>query len=240
MKVHYIQHVPFEGLGSIATWLNEHHHSVTVTKVWEKPVFPESGEFDVLIIMGGPMGVHDDTLYTWLPQEKNFIAAAVRDHKKIIGICLGAQLLASVLNAAVYPNRHKEIGWFPVEFGAGFSDWLGADVPSSLNVFHWHGDKFDIPGDGVLHAHSEACGHQLFTVGRNIIGLQFHLEANTESMQSMLESGSGELVESRYVQHAGEIMERASFDQPNKLMSDILERMLGTEADDRQLTETVK
>lgn len=225
MRVHYIQHVPFEGLGFIGTWLNAHHHTITVSRMWEKTAFPGMDEFDVLIIMGGPMSVNDDDLYNWLAGEKMFISSAIKSEKKIIGICLGAQLLAAVLGAAVYPNKYKEIGWFPVNFRDDFADWLAMDVPSSLNVFHWHGDKFDIPAVGVLQATSDACDHQVFTVGENIIGLQFHLEADELSMQSMLKFGADELVKGEFLQEAAEIVELAAFDQPNKLMGKILNKM---------------
>ncbi|PZR28325.1 MAG: amidotransferase [Citrobacter freundii] len=228
MRVHYIQHVPFEGLGFIETWLNEYRHIITVTRVWEKAIFPAMDAFDVLIIMGGPMSVNDDELYGWLTEEKSFISSAINNKKKIIGICLGAQLLATVLGAVVYPNKYKEIGWFPVNFRDDLGNWLGMDLPSSLNVFHWHGDKFDIPAGGVLQASSDACDHQVFTVGEDIIGLQFHLEADKHSMQSMLKFGADELVKDKFVQEAGEIAELAAFKQPNELMGKILMKICGS------------
>lgn len=225
MRIHYIQHVPFEGLGYIQTWITENNHTLTATKVWEKEVFPSMDEFDVLIIMGGPMGVYDDHQYQWLAEEKNFIFSAIKEEKKIIGICLGAQLLACVLGATIYTNKNKEIGWFPIQIESSFKEWLGADVPEELSVFHWHGDKFDNPYGGLIQASSEACNHQVFTFGDNKIGLQFHLEANSESIRSMLQHGRHELTEAPYIQDAGTISQYQSFAAPNQLMGQILQKM---------------
>lgn len=225
MRIHYIQHVPFEGLGYIQTWITENNHTLTATKVWERPVFPSMDDFDVLIIMGGPMGVYDDHQYKWLAEEKNFIFSAIKEEKKIIGICLGAQLLACVLGATIYTNKHKEIGWFPIQIESSFKEWLGTDVPEELLVFHWHGDKFDNPYGGLIQASSEACNHQVFTFGDNMIGLQFHLEANNESIRSMLQHGGHELTEAPYIQNAATISKQQSFTAPNQLMGQILQKM---------------
>ncbi|MEJ7683416.1 MAG: hypothetical protein WKG06_37270 [Segetibacter sp.] len=127
MRVHYIQHVPFESLGCIEDWLIKNNHTIVSTKVWENAVFPSTDDFDVLIVMGGPMGVYNDHQYTWLADEKNFIFDAIKSEKKIIGVCLGAQLLAVVLGAAVFINKYKEIGWFPVKIDPSFTKWLGKE-----------------------------------------------------------------------------------------------------------------
>ncbi|WP_276480875.1 type 1 glutamine amidotransferase [Paraflavitalea pollutisoli] len=225
MRIHYIQHVPFEGLGYIEPWLKEREHTITVTRIWEQAQFPSVADVDVLIVMGGPMGVYDDHLYKWLPDEKNFIYDVVKADKKVIGICLGAQLLASVLGATIFTNKHKEIGWFPVTFDKSFSEWLGAEVPDTMDVFHWHGDKFDNPYGGVIQAASEACNHQVFTYGEHLIGLQFHLEATPDTICEMIKNGTEELVEGPFIQPGEVIAEYKAFGQPNYLMGLILEKM---------------
>ncbi len=226
MRVHYIQHVPFEGLGYIETWLKEENHTISSTTAWNKPVFPAMDDFDVLIIMGGPMSVYDDHQYCWLADEKKFIFDAIRAEKKIMGICLGAQLLACVLGATIYTNKHKEIGWFPIKITSSFAAWLGADVPGEVTVFHWHGDKFDVPHGGDNHASSEACNHQLFTYGDNIIGLQFHLEATPDSIEAMADNENGELINSPFIQRKKEILDTAAyFKEANILMKGILEKL---------------
>lgn len=225
MRIHYLQHVAFEGLGYIGEWLKEQQHTVTSTSIWENPIFPSVNDFDVLIVMGGPMGVYDDHQFKWLTDEKNFIYDAVRAEKKIIGICLGAQLLAAVLGATIFTNKYKEIGWFPVAFDKSFGEWLGAEVPDTMEVFHWHGDKFDNPYGGLIHAASEACNHQVFTFGDHMIGLQFHLEATPETVCEMIRNGTEELVEGLYIQPGEVITEYKPFAQPNQLMRLIMEKM---------------
>jgi GMP synthase-like glutamine amidotransferase len=144
-RIHFIQHVPFEELGYIHTWLSEGKYQLTSTKVWEDSHFPDMATFDGLIVMGGPMGAYEEDLYPWLKDEKAFIANAIQGGKKVMGICLGAQLIAAVLGATVFVHQPKEIGWFPVTLQSSFAEWLGKEIPSSITVFHWHGDSFTIP-----------------------------------------------------------------------------------------------
>ena len=233
MRVHYIQHISFEGLGYIETWLRENNHDISSTKTWENDDFPKLEDFDVLIILGGPMGVYDEHLYKWLKKEKGFIFDAIEAGKKIIGICLGAQLIASVLGATVCTNRHKEIGWFPIDINASFSDWLQAEVSSNMRVFHWHGDKFDVPYGATNHAVSEACNHQLFTYEQNIIGIQFHLEATVNTVQQMIENGNNELVNDKYIQDKTEILNTSEYYKKNNmLMAAILSKLITSRLSD--------
>ena len=158
MRIHYLQHVRFEGLGCIETWAQSEKHSLTGTHFFQNDPLPELGNLDWLIVMGGPMGVADEQKYPWLTTEKRFIEKAIRDGKTVLGICLGAQLIADVLGARVYSIQHKEIGWFPIELtDEGQRSSLLGFIPDQFDVFHWHGDTFDLP-DGATHlARSEAC-----------------------------------------------------------------------------------
>jgi GMP synthase-like glutamine amidotransferase len=115
MKIHYLQHVHFEGLGYIESWLHENEVTVSSSRAFEYARFPELAEFDGLIVLGGPMSVNDVDLYPWLKREIRFIADTIAVGKPVLGICLGAQLIAKAMGASVYKNEHKEIGWFPVE-----------------------------------------------------------------------------------------------------------------------------
>lgn len=121
MRAHYLQHVPFEGLGSIEAWLHEAGYSIGVTRLFEGDAFPDPDDLDLLIVMGGPMSVNDEHRYPWLIQEKAFIRAAIDAGVAVLGVCLGAQLIASAHGAPVYPNHAAEIGWFPIE-GVANSD----------------------------------------------------------------------------------------------------------------------
>src|SRR5262245_15038627 len=116
MQIHYFQHVPFEGLGYIETWLKENGHDISVTRFYESSYqLPPVSAIDALIVMGGPMGVYDEDKYAWLRDEKAFIEDCIRAGKRLLGICLGAQLLSVCLGAAVGAAPNKEIGWFPVK-----------------------------------------------------------------------------------------------------------------------------
>jgi GMP synthase-like glutamine amidotransferase len=230
MKVHYLQHVPFEGLGYIETWLCEQGFSVSSTRLWEAGWrLPAVEAIDALIIMGGPMGVYDEDEYPWLVEEKAFIGECIRSGKKVLGICLGAQLVALCLGAAVRAAPNKEIGWFPVEpteSGKGIA-WLYELFGERPVVFHWHGDQFGIPGGCIDLLSSAANGNQAFYYNERVIGLQFHLEVTRETLQQMVEHGADELVGGIYIQDAEKIgSETRLIERSNQMMNAILERWL--------------
>lgn len=228
MRIHYLQHVPFEGLGHIAEWADAHGHPVSKTALYADEPLPKPDLFDLLIVMGGPMGVHDTVLHPWLIKEKYFIEAALRAEKHVLGICLGAQLMADVLGARVYPNRHKEIGWHPVSRGAAVhgTEWAKI-IPSRFDAFHWHGDTFDLPSGAAHLVRSEACRHQAFFHPPCALGLQFHLESTPESIDLLIRHCGHELTEAPYIQ--GEARIRAQKDkipESNALMGKMLDFFL--------------
>jgi GMP synthase (glutamine-hydrolysing) len=227
MRVHYLQHVPFEGIGSMAPYLADQGHRLCSTQLYSGAAPPLLDALDWLIIMGGPMGVGDEGRYPWLAGEKAFIREAVASGKILLGICLGAQLIADVLGAAVYRNRCREIGWFPIEATAeAESTLLRGLLPPTLDVFHWHGDTFDIPANGVRLASSAACRNQGFIVGERIVGLQFHLETTRESARALVENCRDELDGTAFVQDEAEILSAAfRFQRINTVMSTLLDRL---------------
>ena len=160
MRVHVLQHVPFEGLGSALGWLEARKATVTTTRLFEAASFPALGEFDVLIELGGPMSVNDEAELPWLREEKRFVAEAIRSGKAVLGICLGAQLMASSVGARVYRGSWKEIGWFPIHACAHHADAFV--FLRTMEVFHWHGETFDLPVGATHLARSEGCLHQAF------------------------------------------------------------------------------
>ena len=201
MNIHYFQHVSFEGLGCIEDWVKRPGNKVTATRCYEDHKFPFVELFDVLIVMGGPMGVYDEEQYPWLKQEKQLIAKAIERGKKVIGICLGAQLIADVLGAKVYKNTYREIGWMPVRKTAeGKQSELLAGLPEEWNAFHWHGDTFDLPKGATNLLSSEGCKHQAFVYGDHVLALQFHMEMTMENIAKIVECCKDELVEGPYIQ----------------------------------------
>ncbi|HRR34963.1 MAG TPA: amidotransferase [Kiritimatiellia bacterium] len=184
MHAHILQHVPFEGLGSIESWLTARHARVTWTRFFEDLSLPEADDVDLLIALGGPMSVNDEERLPWLRAEKRFIARGIELGRPVLGICLGAQLIANALGARVYPGPHREIGWFPV-YSMQAEDCLFA-FPDEFLAFHWHGETFDLPSGAVHLARSDACRHQAFRYGRNVLALQFHLETTPASTDALI------------------------------------------------------
>ncbi len=183
MHVHVLQHTSFEGLGNIAGWLEEQNASISHTRLYETQGFPSLDQVDLLIILGGPMSVNDEERLPWLKAEKLYIADAIRCNKPVLGICLGAQLIASALGARVYPAPSRELGWFPV-FGQPHPD-ADFSFPPSIDVFHWHGETFDLPPGAIRLASSEVCPNQAFQLGPHVLGLQFHLEVTPEMVSTL-------------------------------------------------------
>jgi GMP synthase-like glutamine amidotransferase len=224
MKIHYMQHVSFEGLGSIEVVLKESSHSISVTRMFANEPFPEISDMDWLIVMGGSMGVHDDKAYPWLKTEKQFIKNVIQSGKVVLGICLGAQLIAEVMDAQVYKNKYREIGWFDINFNPNLNHTLLKDIfPKQIEVFHWHGDTFDIPEDAIPIASSEATPNQGFIFDNRVIALQFHLETTPESAKALIDNCSNELDGSKYVQNEREILSNyLRFTKINQLMDQIV------------------
>lgn len=207
MNIHYLQHVPFEGPGSIADWATMRGHQITITRLYYDEPFPLVHELDCLIILGGPMGVYDEDKYPWLEREQQFIAQAISAKKAVLGICLGAQLIAHVLGAKIYPNTYKEIGWFPIHLTEeGQVSRCFQHIPSGLEVFHWHGDTFDLPDGATWTAFSSACQHQAFMYNESVIALQFHLETTPQSANQLITNAQHELVDAPFIQRAEAIL----------------------------------
>jgi GMP synthase-like glutamine amidotransferase len=206
MRIHYLQHVPFEDLANIEAWAKKKGHEVSGTMLFLAEPLPGREEFDWLVIMGGPMNIYEDDLYPWLAREKEFIRQAIADDKIVLGICLGAQLMADALGGKVVRNGHKEIGWFPVKLTSGAkSSKIFGVLPEEFVAFHWHGDTFDIPPGAKRAAESQACQNQAFELGR-AVGLQFHLESSMDSIDHLILNCSDELKDGKYVQRPKELL----------------------------------
>jgi GMP synthase-like glutamine amidotransferase len=223
MKIAALFHVPFEKLGLIEDWILKRGYTLTEYHLYNHPRLPLIPEFDMLIIMGGPMSVNDEELFPWLASEKELIRGCRESEKPVLGICLGAQLIASALGSRVYKGRNTEIGWFPVEFNRGEETRkLFPALPANATVFHWHGDTFDLPQDSVLLASSGITPVQAFIAHKMLLGLQFHLEIKPENISLMINHAGDELVSSPYIQNAGELSAGLANLPENQALLDIL------------------
>ena len=231
MRVHWLQHAEHEGLGCIEPWLRERGHRVTATRLQRDEELPHVDDFDWLIAMGGPMNIYEHDRHPWLIREKFLIRDACVKKKKVLGICLGAQLIADVLGGSVAENREPEIGWFDVSLNAeAEKSTLFADFPARFAAFHWHGDAFAYPRGATPLMSSEACERQAFSWGEGrVLGLQFHLEVELEDARRWLQEDAPE--PRRYVQDAAEILrDPQRFAQNRRLMHQLLERFAPTSA----------
>jgi GMP synthase-like glutamine amidotransferase len=228
MRVHYFQHVPFEGPAGIADWAGQRGHTLSRSQLYAAEDLPQQADFDSLVLMGGPMGVYDEREHPWLVAEKAFLRDTIAARKPVVGVCLGAQLIAEVLGARVFRNLYKEMGWFPIDLTEeGRRSPLFDGLPQRLDVFHWHGDTFDLPPSAVHLARSKGCAHQAFLYQGRVLGLQFHIESTPDSVQQIVEAGVDELVPAKYIQSAERILAATAEDYAriNQALLCILDRL---------------
>ncbi|PJK14253.1 glutamine amidotransferase [Lysobacteraceae bacterium NML07-0707] len=200
-----IRHVHFEDLGSLEPLLTAHGYAVLYLDAAHRAAWSAGREAaenaDLLIVLGGPVGAFDEATYPFLRNELALIEQRLLQRKPLLGICLGAQLIARALGAAVRPMPQKEIGFSPLRLtAAGKASPLAAlgDVP----VLNWHGDQFDLPQGATLLASTPACPHQAFSYGHQVLALQCHLEADPAHLEYWLLGHACELAQAGIDPHA--------------------------------------
>lgn len=210
MRLHYFQHEPHEDLGSIGLWAESRGFSLSSTHFYKgETISVTLNDIDFLVVMGGSMNADEEAIYPWMAEEKAFIKAAIDAGKYVLGICIGAQLIARVLGAPVTKNHQKEIGWLPVGFTPGA---LALPLLNGFNetmlVFHWHGDTFALPLGAVRLASSEACANQGYLWKEKVLGLQFHMETTETHVRDFVKFGGAEIeAGGKYVQSAAALVD---------------------------------
>ena len=225
MRIACLKHVRYEGPAYFPDWAGRHGHRLVEYLVPEVGLPPADG-FDRVIIIGGPMSVWETERHPWLASEKRYLAGLLDNRVPVLGVCLGAQLLAEHLGAGVRAGDQKEIGWFRIETDPGVrSTWLGDALPDRFESFLWHGDYIDLPQGAVPVARTAAHATQGFVYGPHL-ALQFHLEVTPQWARRLAERDAHELVHAPFVQTASEIVgappER--YRDNNRLMDRVLER----------------
>ena len=227
MRAHWLQHADHEDPGTIVPWLAAQGIRARGSSLYAGEALPALDDFDVLIVMGGPMNIYEHERHPWLVAEKQLIRRALDGGKRLLGICLGAQLIADQLGGPVTRNRDTEVGWWPVRLTAeGRQCPLLAEWPDEFTVFHWHGDTFALPPGTRSLAASEACAHQAFSHddGR-VLALQFHPEVRADMLREWFTADPTQT--GRYVQSAGEISVQAErFEDSRRHLERLLHRFL--------------
>jgi GMP synthase (glutamine-hydrolysing) len=187
MNVLIVKHVDSEGPGSIEIHLEREKVPYQTLNLDQSNHFPKLDDLTHIIFLGGPMNVYEEDQYPFLRQEDLFIKEAIQRGKRILGICLGAQLIAKALRAKVYKAPVKEIGWYDLSLTEeGRADPLFSRFPKTFSAFQWHGDTFDIPNAGKRIATSSPVPNQAFRYGENAYGLQFHPEVTEEMIEQWM------------------------------------------------------
>lgn len=218
MRIHCIRHEPFEALACIEDWIIQNKHKLTYTYTYLHQIFPTDCSFDLIIIMGGTASIYDSLNTSWFKEEKRFLEACIKNKRKVLGICLGSQILANVLGSRVYPGKAKEIGWFSVDFKLDNNSKLNF-LPDNIVTFHWHGDTFDIPIGAVRLASSGLTPNQAFIYDDRVFALQFHPEMTKASLKIIIEAAGQELKQKgEFVQSAEQIINREDLIEANNAL----------------------
>lgn len=228
MRIHALLHSPLGGDIYLPHWAASRGHRWTSCLVPEAEVLPGPEVVDGLVVLGGPMSVWDEDRHPWLVREKQLLRRFVEADRPVLGICLGAQLLAEVLGARAYRGTRQEIGWFPVQAGSGCrSHPLGAVLPDRFETFLWHGDTFDLPTGATHLAASAAFPNQAFA-WRRFLALQFHLEVRPDWVRRLVQRDADQLQEAEFVQSAATVLARpeALYQVNNALMERLLDLWL--------------
>jgi GMP synthase (glutamine-hydrolysing) len=222
-------HVPFEGPGLITRWIDEQGHQLNYTRFFKSDPLPDPDAIDLLIIMGGPMNVNDRQVHAWLRDEIGWVTGFIKTGKPAIGICLGAQIIATALGSEVYQGKDKEIGWHDIRFLPPFENHpVFREIPHVIKVFHWHGDTFHIPEGATRVAASSLFPNQGFIYRDRLAALQFHLEVTPESVKDLVENCREELVPGPYIQDEEKLLDKTMFtDISRKLLFQILDHLAG-------------
>jgi GMP synthase (glutamine-hydrolysing) len=226
MKIHYIMHADFETVGVIEDWAYARGYQLTGHKPYKGERLPSANDLDFLIIMGGPQSPLELEKDPYLKDELVLIKDAIANDKKVLGFCLGAQLIGEALGGKTSRSPEKEVGVFPIQLtGAGQVDHLFQGFPDSFDVIHWHNDMPGATPSAELLATSAGCPQQAYRYKHNVYGLQFHMEITNASMQGMIANCPGDLKPARFVQSAYELAQQ-DLTPINNNMKLVLDRLV--------------
>jgi GMP synthase-like glutamine amidotransferase len=181
-----IKHIDIEGPGTLEYFLrSQNFFKLEIVELYREKTLPPIETCAAVISLGGPMNVYETDKYPFLKTEEDFLKSAIEKEIPILGICLGAQLLAKVCGSSVKKAKHKEIGWYKISLtDYGKNDKLFSGLADEIIVFQWHEDTFEIPKNALHLAKSKNCSNQAFRYGKNSYGIQFHIEVTSEMIEN--------------------------------------------------------
>ena len=228
MRLLLLQHDPLDGPGALTDWAAEHGYSVAICLICQGEPLPPLESFDLLVSLGGPMGAYEEEKHPWLAAEKEYLRQALTAGKKILGLCLGAQLLADALGGKAFRHTCKEFGWQPIEPLEEGLTWFGGI--SVFQAFQWHGDTYSLPPGAIQLARNQAAEQQAFLIegpcGGKALGLQFHLEWTEQMAREALAEPGVAPPPSPSVQTPEEILSDLSlFDTARSRFFELMDRL---------------
>lgn len=220
-----LQHVPFEGPGRLDPVLTARGYDVQVVPVHEGIEDLDPRAADLLVVMGGPMSVNDEASLPWLAPEKRAVREAIESGVPTLGVCLGSQIIASCLGAAVRSRDELEVGWYPVH--AVRDEPLAKALAEPPRVMHWHGEQWDLPTGARLLVSSEGCDHQAFAIDDHVLGVQYHLEMEPEGVKELIHHCPEDLAPGPWVDTIDQLLQtRACFEASHAALETVVDEWI--------------
>lgn len=227
MKMSLLIHADFEGPGLISKLAKQNNIHLDIVKTYRGEALPPMDNYDMLVIMGGPQSASDEyEKFPYLANEVEYIQSAIKSNKKVLGFCLGAQLIGRAYKQPAERSPFKEVGLFPIKLTASAaSDPLLNGLGKEINTFHWHRDMPGVSDDFTLLAASDGCPRQIIKFAKYVYGFQCHIEIEKDGAKDLINHCGDDLTPGSYIQRSKEILE-ADFSVMHKNMEIIFQRFI--------------